>query len=64
MVASAVAFNFLFTEPRFTFVIADPGYVVALLVMLVIGLVVTSLVSRARERTASAQRRERESASL
>ncbi|MBL8728285.1 MAG: sensor histidine kinase KdpD, partial [Planctomycetes bacterium] len=57
---SAAAFNFLFTEPRFTFTITDPGYVVAFVVMLVIGLVVTSLVSRAREGTARASRRERE----
>ncbi|MBL9078828.1 MAG: sensor histidine kinase KdpD [Planctomycetes bacterium] len=63
-VANALAFNLLFTEPRFTFAIADPGYVVAFVTMLVIGLVVTSLVSLVRERSASAQRRERESAVL
>lgn len=64
VVVGAATFNFLFTEPRFTFAIADPGYVVAFFVMLVIGLVVTSLVRQTRDRTASAQRRERESASL
>jgi two-component system sensor histidine kinase KdpD len=63
-VANALAFNLLFTEPRFTFAIADPGYVVAFATMLVIGLVVTSLVSLVRERSASAQQRERESAAL
>jgi len=64
VVASTAAFNFLFTEPRFSFAIADPGYVVTFFAMLVIGLVVTTLVSRARERSASAMQREHESAAL
>jgi two-component system, OmpR family, sensor histidine kinase KdpD len=64
VVVNAAAFNFLFTEPRFSFSIADPTYVVAFLVMMAIGFTVTSLVARARERAEFAQQRERESAIL
>lgn len=61
---NAGAFNFLFTEPRFSFAIADPGYVVAFCVMLVLGVLLTTLMQRIRDGTASAQQREHEVAAL
>ena len=61
---SAGAFNFLFTEPRFSFAIADPGSVVAFCVMLVLGVLLTTLMQRIRDGTASAQEREHEVAAL
>lgn len=61
---SAAAFNFLFTEPRWTFAIADPGYVVAFVVMLVVGLTVSTLVQRVRASTEAAREREHEVARL
>jgi len=64
VVASAAAFNFFFTEPRFSFAIADSRYVVAFVGMLVVGLTVSTLVGRAREHAANAQQREHESAAL
>lgn len=61
---SAAAFNFLFTEPRWTFAIAEPGYVVAFVVMLVVGLTVSTLVQRVRASTEAARERELEVARL
>lgn len=64
VVASAGAFNFLFLEPRFTFLIADPAYAVAFAAMLVIGFTMTALVARARERADLAQEHEQQSSVL
>ncbi|MBL8751162.1 MAG: sensor histidine kinase KdpD [Planctomycetes bacterium] len=63
-VASAIGFNFLFTEPRFTFEIADPAYVFAFLGMLVVGLTVSTLVGAVREHAEAARQREHENAAL
>jgi two-component system sensor histidine kinase KdpD len=61
---SVAAFNFLFTEPRFSFAVADPTDVVALLVMLIVGFTMASLVERVHERAEATQERERETAAL
>lgn len=45
-VASVLAFNFFFTEPRYTFVVNDLEYLFTFSIMLLVGLVVSGLVGR------------------
>src|SRR5439155_3334131 len=59
-----LAFNFLFTEPRFSFRIEDPSYLVAFAAMLLVGLAISTLVNRVRERAEAVQEHERESIAL
>lgn len=60
----ALAFNFLFVEPRFTFAIAEPSYLLAFGVMLVVGVSLSSLVAAVRERGDAARDREAEVTAL
>jgi two-component system, OmpR family, sensor histidine kinase KdpD len=55
---AALAFNFLMIEPRFTFVIAEPAYLLAFAVMAIVGILVGSLVAAVQERAAAARARE------
>lgn len=61
-VMAVLAFNYLFTEPRFTLNVNDPGYVVTFGVMLAVGIVVGTLAARAREQRLRAWSRERATA--
>ena len=54
------AFNFLFTEPRFSFAVTDPDVVIALIAFLVIAIVTSQLAGSLRERAVEAAERERE----
>lgn len=63
-VVSVLAFNFLFTEPRFSLYFDDPGYVLTFVVMLAVGLVVGTLAARTREQAGAARDRERRTAAL
>lgn len=45
---SVAAFNFLFTEPRFTFQANDPSYPVTFLIMLISSVIASSLASRVK----------------
>ena len=45
---SVAAFNFLFTEPRFTFQVNDPSYPVTFLIMLFSSFIASSLASRVK----------------
>jgi two-component system sensor histidine kinase KdpD len=54
------AYNFLFTHPRFTFVVADSGQLLNLVLLLVVGVVVGQLAGSLRSRAHSAEARERE----
>ncbi|MBL8752323.1 MAG: sensor histidine kinase KdpD [Planctomycetes bacterium] len=60
----ALAFNFLLIEPRFTFDIAEPAYMLAFAAMAVVGVSVATLVAAVRERAAAAQAREADVATL
>lgn len=60
----ALAFNFLFVEPRWTFAIAEPSYLVSFAVMLVVGTSLSTLVAMARERAAAARAHEAEVTAL
>ncbi|MFN7989173.1 MAG: DUF4118 domain-containing protein [Thermoanaerobaculia bacterium] len=58
--AATLAFNFFFLPPLHTFTIAEPANWVALFCFLVVAVVVSRLVLRAREEAADALRRRRE----
>ena len=63
-VASMLAFNWFFLEPRHTFQLSDGQNWIALAVYLVTALVVSVLAARSRAREAEAERRAREASLL
>ena len=63
-VAAFVAYDLLFTEPRFSLVIADPREVLDLVLFLFVALAVGRLVATQRERADEAARRAAEASTL
>lgn len=63
-IVSVAAFDFFFVQPTLTFAVADSEYIITFLVMLVVGLVSSSLTVRLREQARMARDRERQSATL
>ncbi len=63
-IASVAALDFFFVEPYFTFSIDDLRYMVTFLVMLTVGLTVSTFTVRLREQVEAARQRERRTASL
>jgi two-component system sensor histidine kinase KdpD len=63
-VASIVVYDFLFTHPRHTLVVADPGEWLSLLVLLFVGVTVGQLAGLQRRRAEVAIAREREARAL
>jgi two-component system sensor histidine kinase KdpD len=63
-IASFLLYNFLFTEPYFTFTIRDPGDVLSVILLLFVGIVVGQLAALQRSRAEVAVRREREAWAL
>lgn len=61
-IVSVLAFNYFFTEPRFTLNVNDTGYLITFAVMLAVGVVVGTLAARAREQQIRAWARERTTA--
>jgi two-component system sensor histidine kinase KdpD len=61
---SVLAFNFFFTEPRLTFVVHDPQYLLTFLGLLVVGLVISALAARVREQARAALEREAQTLAL
>ncbi|MBL0224793.1 MAG: sensor histidine kinase KdpD [Geobacteraceae bacterium] len=61
---AVLAFNFFFVPPRLTFVVADAQYLLTFLGLSVVGMVISSLVARARERAEVMRAREVQTASL
>jgi two-component system sensor histidine kinase KdpD len=61
-IMAVLAFNYFFTEPRFTLNINDTGYLVTFSVMLAVGVVVGTLAAHAREQRLRAWSRERATA--
>jgi two-component system sensor histidine kinase KdpD len=45
-VIGVLSFNFFFTEPRFTFAVHDPGYLITFPIMLIVSLITSTLTSR------------------
>jgi two-component system sensor histidine kinase KdpD len=59
-----LAFDFFFVPPRMTFVVADTQYLMTFLGLFVVGLVISTLVARSRERADVMRARELQTASL
>jgi two-component system sensor histidine kinase KdpD len=63
-VGSAALYNFLFTEPRYTFAIHDSGVLLSVVLLLFVGIVVGQLAALQRERAEVSSAREREARAL
>ncbi len=61
---SFLVYNFLFTEPRFTFTIHDPGVLLSVVLLLFVGIVVAELAALQRGRAEAASAREREARAM
>ncbi|MFZ5748510.1 MAG: DUF4118 domain-containing protein [Pseudomonadota bacterium] len=61
---SALAYNFFFIPPRFTFTIQDPQNIITVLVLMVVALVSSQLAARVRVQADIAQRSAGQNASL
>ncbi|TIO30140.1 MAG: DUF4118 domain-containing protein, partial [Mesorhizobium sp.] len=56
---SALAFNYFFLEPRYTFTIRDPESIVAFAVFLVVAAIASNLTARVQRQAAAARSRAR-----
>ena len=63
-VASFLLYNFLFTEPRYTLAMNEPGVWLSVVLLLFVGVVVGQLVAMQRARATTASDREREARAL
>jgi two-component system sensor histidine kinase KdpD len=63
-VASALCYNFFFTEPYYTFAISDPTNVIAVVFFTVVAIVVSNVAARARVQLLAAMERTRATESL
>jgi two-component system, OmpR family, sensor histidine kinase KdpD len=63
-VGAFVVYGFVFTEPRFTFEIHDPGVLLSVVLLLFVGIVVGELAALERARGDAARAREREARAL
>jgi len=63
-VASALCYNFFFTEPYYTFTVSDPRDVVAILFFTIVAIVVSNVAARARSLALAAMSRARTTESL
>jgi two-component system sensor histidine kinase KdpD len=63
-ILSVVAFDFLFVPPFFNFTVSDTQYILTFVGLLLVGLIMSTLASRAHEQAQAAQRREAETAEL
>ncbi|MTI56568.1 sensor histidine kinase [Geosporobacter ferrireducens] len=57
-VLSVLAFNYFFTEPRFTFSVYDAGYLVTFPIMLSVALITSTLTSRIQHQMVTSLKRE------
>ena len=63
-VLAVLAFNYFFTEPRFTLYVSDSGFFLTFVVMLGVGIIVGTLAARTRRQAETARDREQRTASL
>src|SRR6266545_3753410 len=63
-VASALCYNFFFTEPYYTFAIADPKDVIAVVFFTIVAIIVSNVAARARIQAVVAMARARTTESL
>jgi two-component system sensor histidine kinase KdpD len=59
-----MAFDFFFVPPRMTFAVADSQYLITFIALFTVGVVISTLVARARERAEAMRIREVQTASL
>jgi len=59
-----LAFDFFFVPPRMTFAVADSQYLITFVALFTVGIVISTLVTRARERAEAMRERELQTASL
>jgi two-component system sensor histidine kinase KdpD len=62
--ASALSYNFFFTEPYYTFTISDPRDVIAVVFFMIVAVVVSNVAARARTTAVTAMGRARTTESL
>jgi len=62
--ASVLAFDFFFVPPRFTFAVSDTEYLLTFAALFTVGVVISTLVSQARERAEAIRQREAQTSSL
>jgi two-component system sensor histidine kinase KdpD len=63
-IANVLVFDFFFVPPFLTFTVNDAQYLITFAVMLIVGLLVSMLTVRVRERLEAVQRQERRTAAL
>lgn len=63
-VVSVLVFDFLFVPPRFTFTVADTQYILTFVGLLIVGIVISELASKMRERAIEARSREAQTMAL
>jgi two-component system sensor histidine kinase KdpD len=63
-IGSAALYTYWFTDPRYTFLIHDPGVLLSTVLLLFVGVVVGRLAAMQRERAETATAREREARAL
>src|SRR3990170_983170 len=63
-IASFILYNFLFTEPRYTLSMHEPGVWLSVVLLLFVGIVVGQLTALQRSRAELARAREREARAL
>lgn len=59
-----LAFDFFFVPPRLTFAVADTQYIITFVALFTVGVVISTLVAKARERAESIRKREVQTSSL
>ncbi|MCM0084240.1 sensor histidine kinase KdpD [Geomonas sp. Red32] len=59
-----LAFDFFFVPPRFTFAVTDTEYFITFAALFIVGVVISTLVSRSRERAEAIREREQQTSSL
>src|SRR3990170_2944060 len=63
-IASFILYNFLFTEPRYTLAMHEPGVWLSVVLLLFVGVVVGQLTALQRSRADATAQREREARAL
>lgn len=63
-VISVITFDFLFVPPRFTLTVADTQYLLTFAGLLIVGIVISELASKMRERAIEARNREVQTVAL
>jgi two-component system sensor histidine kinase KdpD len=63
-IASVIVFDFFFVPPRLTLSVADTEYIITFLVMLLIGMIVSTLTARIHEQLQAMRRLQRRTAAL